>query len=203
LTRLLIVGPPGAGKGTQASRITTAYGIPDISTGDIFRANIKNETPLGKQVKAIVDAGDYVPDSLTNELVTDRLAEDDAANGFLLDGYPRTLAQVDYLDEMLASHGQKLDAVIQLVADQDEIVARLTKRALEQGRADDSEEAIRHRQDVYVRETSPLVDVYSKRGLLVEVDGLGEIDEVAERVRAALAERGIEPAERSADESVA
>jgi adenylate kinase len=203
LTRLLIVGPPGAGKGTQASRITTAYGIPDISTGDIFRANIKNETPLGKQVKAIVDAGDYVPDSLTNELVTDRLAEDDAANGFLLDGYPRTLAQVDYLDEMLASQGQKLDAVIQLVADQDEIVARLTKRALEQGRADDSEEAIRHRQDVYVRETSPLVDVYSKRGLLVEVDGLGEIDEVAERVRAALAERGIEPAERSADESVA
>ncbi|WP_313546917.1 adenylate kinase [Leifsonia aquatica] len=203
MTRLLIVGPPGAGKGTQASRITTAYGIPDISTGDIFRANIKNETPLGKQVKAIVDAGDYVPDSLTNELVTDRLAEDDAANGFLLDGYPRTLAQVDYLDEMLASQGQKLDAVIQLVADQDEIVARLTKRALEQGRADDSEEAIRHRQDVYVRETSPLVDVYSKRGLLVEVDGLGEIDEVAERVRAALAERGIEPAERSADESVA
>ncbi|ERK71982.1 adenylate kinase [Leifsonia aquatica] len=203
MTRLLIVGPPGAGKGTQASRITTAYGIPDISTGDIFRANIKNETPLGKQVKAIVDAGDYVPDSLTNELVTDRLAEDDAANGFLLDGYPRTLAQVDYLDEMLASKGQKLDAVIQLVADQDEIVARLTKRALEQGRADDSEEAIRHRQDVYVRETSPLVDVYSKRGLLVEVDGLGEIDEVAERVRAALAERGIEPAERSADESVA
>ncbi|GAA0437738.1 adenylate kinase [Leifsonia naganoensis] len=203
MTRLLIVGPPGAGKGTQASRITTVYGIPDISTGDIFRANIKNETPLGKQVKAIVDAGDYVPDSLTNELVTDRLAEDDAANGFLLDGYPRTLAQVDYLDEMLASKGQKLDAVIQLVADQDEIVARLTKRALEQGRADDSEEAIRHRQDVYVRETSPLVDVYSKRGLLVEVDGLGEIDEVAERVRVALAERGIEPAERSADESVA
>jgi len=203
LTRLLIVGPPGAGKGTQASRITSVYGIPDISTGDIFRANIKNETPLGKQVKAIVDAGDYVPDSLTNQLVTDRLAEEDAANGFLLDGYPRTLAQVDYLDEMLAAQGQKLDAVIQLVADQDEIVARLTKRALEQGRADDSEEAIRHRQDVYVRETSPLVDVYSKRGLLVEVDGLGEIDEVAERVRAALAERGIEPVDGSADESVA
>ncbi|WP_025156614.1 adenylate kinase [Leifsonia aquatica] len=193
MTRLLIVGPPGAGKGTQASRITTAYGIPDISTGDIFRANIKNETPLGTQVKAIVDAGDYVPDSLTNQLVTDRLSEDDAANGFLLDGYPRTLAQVDYLDDMLAAQGQKLDAVIQLVADQDEIVARLTKRALEQGRADDSEEAIRHRQEVYLRETSPLVEVYNSRGLLVEVDGLGEIDEVASRVRAALAERGIEP----------
>ncbi|MFF2053064.1 adenylate kinase [Leifsonia sp. NPDC058194] len=203
MTRLLIVGPPGAGKGTQASRITTVYGIPDISTGDIFRANIKNETPLGKQVKAIVDAGDYVPDSLTNQLVTDRLAEDDAANGFLLDGYPRTLAQVDYLDEMLAAQGQKLDAVIQLVADQDEIVARLTKRALEQGRADDSEEAIRHRQDVYLRETSPLVDVYSQRGLLIEVDGLGEIDEVAERVRTALAARGIEPVVGTAGESVA
>jgi len=203
MTRLLIVGPPGAGKGTQASRITSTYGIPDISTGDIFRANIKNETPLGVQVKAIVDAGDYVPDSLTNELVKARLEEDDAQGGFLLDGYPRTLEQVHYLDELLASKGQKLDAVVQLVADQDEIVSRLTKRAEEPGRADDSEEAIRHRQDVYVRETSPLVDVYSKRGLLVEVDGLGEIDEVAERVRAALAERGIEPVERSADESVA
>lgn len=199
---MLIVGPPGAGKGTQASRITTAYGIPDISTGDIFRANIKNETPLGKEVKAIVDAGDYVPDSLTNALVTDRLAEDDAAGGFLLDGYPRTLDQVTYLDELLASKGQELAAVIQLVADQDEIVARLTKRAQEQGRADDSEEAIRHRQEVYVRETSPLIDVYRDRGLLVEVDGLGGVDEVAARIRSALAERGILPL-AGADEPVA
>ncbi|MBN9633536.1 MAG: adenylate kinase [Actinobacteria bacterium] len=202
MTRMLIVGPPGAGKGTQASRITTAYGIPDISTGDIFRANIKNETPLGKEVKAIVDAGDYVPDSLTNALVTDRLAEDDAAGGFLLDGYPRTLDQVTYLDELLASKGQELAAVIQLVADQDEIVARLTKRAQEQGRADDSEEAIRHRQEVYVRETSPLIEVYRDRGLLVEVDGLGGVDEVAARIRSALAERGILPL-AGADEPVA
>lgn len=203
---MLIVGPPGAGKGTQASRITTAYGIPDISTGDIFRANIKNETPLGKQVKAIVDAGDYVPDSLTNQLVADRLGEDDAKNGFLLDGYPRTLAQVDYLDELLAGKGQKLDAVIQLTADQDEIVQRLTKRAHEQGRADDSEEAIRHRQQVYLRETSPLIDVYRERGLLVPVDGLGGMDDVAERITSALAERGITPvagAGASAGESVA
>jgi adenylate kinase len=199
---MLIVGPPGAGKGTQASRITTAYGIPDISTGDIFRANIKNETPLGKEVKAIVDAGDYVPDSLTNRLVTDRLAEDDAKNGFLLDGYPRTLDQVKYLDELLASQGQELGAVIQLVADQDEIVARLTKRAQEQGRADDSEDAIRHRQEVYVRETSPLIDVYRDRGLLVEVDGLGGVDEVAARIRSALADRGIRPL-AGADEPVA
>ena len=202
MTRMLIVGPPGAGKGTQASRITAAYGIPDISTGDIFRANIKNETPLGKQVKAIVDAGDYVPDSLTNELVTNRLLEDDARNGFLLDGYPRTLEQVHFLDQLLESKGQKLEAVIQLVADQDEIVSRLTKRAQEQGRADDSEEAIRHRQQVYLRETSPLIDVYRDRGLLVEVDGLGDMDEVAARIKAALAEHGILPvAER--DESVA
>ena len=201
---MLIVGPPGAGKGTQASRITTTYGIPDISTGDIFRANIKNETELGKQVKAIVDAGDYVPDSLTNQLVADRLGEEDAVNGFLLDGYPRTLAQVEYLDQLLASDGQKLDAVIQLTADQDEIVQRLTKRAIEQGRADDSEEAIRHRQEVYVRETSPLIDVYRERGLLVPVDGLGGIDEVAERITAALAERGIHPvAGASTGESVA
>ncbi|WP_431278110.1 adenylate kinase [Leifsonia poae] len=206
MTRMLIVGPPGSGKGTQASRITRTYGIPDISTGDIFRANIKNETPLGLQVKAIVDAGDYVPDSMTNELVKDRLAQDDAQNGFLLDGYPRTLDQVHYLDELLDSKGQRLEAVIQLVADQDEIVSRLTKRAEEQGRADDSEEAIRHRQQVYLRETSPLIDVYRDRGLLVEVDGLGEMDEVAERIRAALTERGILPVgDRAAvsDESVA
>ena len=190
---MLIVGPPGAGKGTQASRITTAYGIPDISTGDIFRANIKNGTPLGTQVKAIVDAGDYVPDTLTNQLVADRLDEEDARNGFLLDGYPRTLAQVDYLDELLAGKGQKLDAVLQLTADQEEIVQRLSKRAREQGRADDSEEAIRHRQAVYLRETSPLIAVYRDRGLLVPVDGLGAVDEVADRIATSLAGRGIHP----------
>jgi adenylate kinase len=207
MTRLLIVGPPGAGKGTQASRITSTYGIPDISTGDIFRANIKNETPLGVQVKAIVDAGDYVPDSLTNELVTNRLEEEDAQRGFLLDGYPRTLEQVHYLDQLLASKGQKLDAVVQLVADQDEIVARLTKRAQEQGRADDSEEAIRHRQQVYLRETSPLIAVYRDRGLLVEVDGLGGVDEVADRIKQALRDRGVLPlserADADSDQSVA
>ena len=189
--RLLIVGPPGAGKGTQAARITTAYGIPDVSTGDIFRANIKNETPLGVQVKAIIDSGDYVSDELTNALVKSRLEEDDAVDGFLLDGYPRTLEQVQYLDELLAGKGQALDAVIQLVADQDAVVARLRKRALEQGRTDDTEDAIRHRQEVYARETSPLIAVYRDRGLLIEVDGLGEIDDVAARITEALAARGI------------
>ncbi len=189
--RLLIVGPPGAGKGTQAKRIGDSFNIPDVSTGDIFRFNIKNETPLGVQVKAIVDAGDYVPDSLTNEIVSARLNEEDAQNGFLLDGYPRTLEQVEYLDELLAGKGQVLEAVVRLVADQDEIVARLTKRATEQGRLDDSEDAIRHRQEVYIRETAPLVEVYRERGLLIEVDGLGTPDEVGDRVAAALAAAGI------------
>jgi len=189
--RLLIVGPPGAGKGTQAERIAVRYDIPTISTGDIFRFNIKNETELGLQVKAIVDAGDYVPDSLTNSLVTDRLNEADAAGGFLLDGYPRTTDQVKYLDELLSSHGHQLDAVVRLVADQDEIVRRLRKRALDQGRVDDSEEAIRHRQEVYLRETEPLIAAYSDRGLLLEVDGLGSMDEVTDRVFAALDTRGL------------
>jgi len=193
LTRLLIVGPPGSGKGTQAVRLSEAYRIPAIATGDIFRHNIKTQTPLGVQVKAIIDAGDYVTDDLTNELVLSRLSEQDALDGFLLDGYPRTLAQVTYLDELLASRGQSLDAVIQLVADKEEVVTRLRKRALEQGRTDDSEEAIRHRQDVYARETMPLIAVYRDRGLLIEVDALGPIDEVSTRISESLAAREIAP----------
>jgi adenylate kinase len=189
--RLLIVGPPGAGKGTQATRIAERLGIPTISTGDIFRANIANQTELGKQVKAIVDAGDYVPDELTNALVTDRLTEADAGAGFLLDGYPRTTDQVRYLTELLAGQGHQLDAVIRLVADEDEIVRRLRQRAVEQGRVDDSEEAIRHRQEVYQRETAPLLDMFREQGLLLEVDGLGAVDEVTQRIFAALAERGL------------
>ena len=191
MTRLLIVGPPGAGKGTQAARLTERYGIPAIATGDIFRENIRNQTPLGVEVKAIVDAGDYVPNSLTNALVTARLEEPDARDGFLLDGYPRTVDQIEYLDELLAGKGQALDAVIFLLADKEEVVARLRKRALEQGRADDTEEAIRHRQDVFARETAPLIPVFRERGLLIEVDGLGEIDEVSERIAAALDARGL------------
>jgi adenylate kinase len=193
VTRLLIVGPPGAGKGTQAARLAAAYGIPAIATGDIFRHNIADKTPLGIEVKAIVDAGDYVPDSLTNALVTSRLGEEDARDGFLLDGYPRTLDQVSYLDELLASKGQTLDAVIRLVADQEEVVSRLRKRAIDQGRVDDSEAAIRHRQEVYARETTPLIDVYRDKGLLIEVDGLGEIDDVSARISEALAAREIAP----------
>jgi len=191
--RLLIVGPPGAGKGTQAVRIAESFGIPAISTGDIFRANVAGETDLGLKVKAILDAGDYVPDSLTNELISDRLTEADAEQGFLLDGYPRTVQQVDFLDEFLAGRGEALAAVVQLVADRDEIVERLRRRALDQGRSDDTEEAIRHRQDVYLRETAPLIETYRDRGLLVEVDGLGTIDEVASRIDDALMGAGFRP----------
>jgi adenylate kinase len=191
VTRFLIVGPPGAGKGTQAARISESFGIPTISTGDMFRSNIAQNTELGQQVKAILDAGDYVPDALTNALVKDRLRAADCEGGFLLDGYPRTTDQVTFLDELLAADGHALDAVIQLVADRDEIVRRLRKRALEQGRTDDTEEAIRHRQEVYRRETEPLVAEYRDRELLIEVDGLGEIDDVTVRIFSALAERGL------------
>ncbi|WP_349898752.1 adenylate kinase [Parafrigoribacterium soli] len=195
MTRLLIVGPPGAGKGTQAKRITALYGVPTISTGDIFRFNIANKTKLGLQVQAIVDAGDYVPDELTNALVSHRLDESDALDGFLLDGYPRTTDQVRFLDSLLAERGTAVDAVIRLVADRDAIVERLRKRAVAEGRVDDSEEAIRHRQDVYLRETEPLIAIYRTRGLLIEVDGLGSVEDVAERISTALAERGIRPVE--------
>lgn len=191
MTRLLIVGPPGAGKGTQSARLTERFSIPAIATGDIFRANIKNQTPLGIEIKAVVDAGDYVPDSLTNALITHRLEEPDALDGFLLDGYPRTLDQIAFLDELLADRHQELDAVIQLVADKEEVVKRLRLRAIEQGRTDDTEQAIRHRQDVYARETAPLIPVFRDRGLLIEVDGLGEIDDISARIFESLAQRGI------------
>ena len=189
--RLIIVGPPGAGKGTQAGRIASSFGIPAISTGDIFRKNVAEGTPLGQRAKAIMDAGEYVPDELTNELVRDRLAEPDAAQGFLLDGYPRTPAQVEYLDGLLAEQGTGIDAVVQLVADQDALVGRLLNRATEQGRADDNEQTIRRRQQVYQEQTAPLVAVYQQRGLVVDVDGLGAVDEVGDRIAAALSARGL------------
>ncbi|MDO9398844.1 MAG: adenylate kinase [Herbiconiux sp.] len=187
--RLLIVGPPGAGKGTQAARLAEAYGIPAISTGDIFRENVKNGTELGVLAKTFMDAGQYVPDSLTNDLVRDRLGQGDVADGFLLDGYPRTLQQVEELDGILGVAGHALDAVVVLTADTDEVVRRLLKRSAEQGRSDDTDEVIRKRLDVYEEQTAPLVQVYDDRGLVVRVDGLGEIDEVTGRIIAALAAR--------------
>jgi adenylate kinase len=187
--RLLLIGPPGAGKGTQAARLSEAYGIPAISTGDIFRENVKNGTELGVKAKEYMDAGKYVPDSLTNDLVRDRLGQPDVVDGFLLDGYPRTLQQVEELDDILGVSDAALDAVIVLTADTEEVVSRLLKRSAEQGRSDDTEEVIRHRLDVYAEQTAPLIDVYAARGLVVNVDGLGEIDEVTGRIIAALASR--------------
>lgn len=184
--RLIIMGPPGAGKGTQAAGIGQRYGIPAISTGDIFRANVSQGTPLGLEAKRYMDAGDYVPDEVTNNMVRSRLAEADAAEGFLLDGYPRTVAQVAELDGMLEASGVSLDAVLVLQADDEELVRRLVARAQTDGRSDDTEEVIRHRQDVYTEQTAPLIKVYGDRGLLVEVDGMGEVDEVAGRISRAL-----------------
>ena len=184
--RLIIMGAPGAGKGTQAPSIATHYGSPAISTGDIFRANVKQKTPLGLKVEAIMAAGDYVPDELTEQIVADRLDQDDAQSGFLLDGFPRTLHQVGALDDYLAEHGHQLDAVLSLTVDTEALIQRLLKRAQIEGRADDSEETIRHRMDVYQQDTSPLIDDYRDRGLLIEVDGDGQIAEVSERIFAAL-----------------
>ncbi len=191
MTRLLLIGPPGAGKGTQAARLAEAFDVPAVSTGDIFRANLKNGTELGLEAKKFMDAGEYVPDSLTNAIVHDRLQEVDAAGGFLLDGYPRTTEQVHELDRLLLADGTALDAVVQIVADTDEVVARLLKRAAEQGRADDTAEVIRHRMDIYEQQTAPLTDVYGSRGLVVTVDGLGPVDEVTDRILVALAARGL------------
>lgn len=192
MTRLLLIGAPGAGKGTQAERLSEAFSIPAISTGDIFRHNVKNETELGKQAKAFMDRGEYVPDSLTNDLVRDRLSQSDAEAGFLLDGYPRTADQVVELDEILSANDTALDAVVLLTADTDEVVRRLLNRALEQGRADDTEDVIRRRLEVYEEQTAPLISVYAERGLVVMIDGLGEVTEVTERILEGLAARGIE-----------
>ena len=190
-TRLLLIGPPGAGKGTQAARLSEALGVPAISTGDIFRHNVKTETELGLKAKAFMDAGDNVPDSLTNDLITDRLENEDCSGGFLLDGYPRTTDQVRHLDEFLADHGTSLDVVVQLIADADVVVECLRKRAIEQGRSDDDESVVRHRLEVYGQQTAPLIDLYEGRGLVVAIDGLGEISEVTNRIMERLQERGI------------
>ncbi len=186
MKRLIIMGPPGAGKGTQSSRIAEKYDIPAISTGDIFRANIKNQTDLGKQVEQILSSGAYVPDEVTNEIVRDRLKWDDARNGFLLDGYPRTTGQVTFLDEVLAESGHPLDAVIELTVDEDAVVDRLLKRAEVEGRSDDGESVIRERQAIYRAETAPLIAIYEQHGVLVRVDGMGEVDEVTSRLIAAV-----------------
>lgn len=180
------MGPPGAGKGTQAVVLASALGVPHISTGDIFRANVSAGTPLGEEAQRYMDAGEYVPDSITNAMVRDRISHDDCQPGFLLDGYPRTLEQVNELDMMLQADGNRLDRVVELTVDTEEVVDRLLKRAQEQGRADDTADVIRRRLEVYFDQTAPLVAVYRERGILLQVDGAGDVPEVSERILSAL-----------------
>jgi adenylate kinase len=184
--RLIIMGPQGSGKGTQAARLAARLGVPTISTGDIFRANIKGGTALGKRAQVYTDAGNLVPDEITNAMVADRLAEPDAADGFILDGYPRTADQADVLDGVLASAGTALDAVLELDAPREELLARLHKRAEIENRADDTEDAIRRRLEIYAEQTAPLTTSYAQRGLLVVADAIGDVDDVTERLLAAL-----------------
>jgi adenylate kinase len=211
--RLVLVGPPGAGKGTQAQFIAAHLAVPKISTGDIFRANVSQGTPLGKQAKEYMDAGDLVPDEITIGMVRDRLAEPDAARGFLLDGFPRTVPQASRLDEILADMDTRLDVVLELVVDADEVVRRLSGRRTcrncghiwhvdfdpptKEGvcdncggelfqRDDDKADTIRHRLDVYEEQTAPLIGYYAERGILVGIDATGPVDDVTERASAAL-----------------
>jgi adenylate kinase len=184
--RLILMGPPGAGKGTQAKFVAEHFGIPAVSTGDIFRANVSQGTPLGIEAARYMDAGDYVPDEVTNLMVRARIDEEDAIPGFLLDGYPRTLAQVEELDGMIKHTGHALDAVVVLTVDADEIVQRLLQRAQVEGRSDDTEDVIRRRQELYTEQTEPLIGVYRDRGILIEVDGMGEVEDVTRRIFDAL-----------------
>jgi adenylate kinase len=184
--RLILMGPPGAGKGTQAKFVAEHFGIPAISTGDIFRANVSKGTELGLKAQEFMDAGEYVPDEVTNLMVRHRIDEEDAAPGFLLDGYPRTLAQVEELDGMIRFTGHSLDAVVVLTVDADEIVQRLLQRAQLEGRPDDTEDVIRRRQELYAEQTEPLIGVYRERGLLIEVEGMGDVSDVTARIFDAL-----------------
>ena len=180
--RLILMGPPGAGKGTQARFVAEHFGVPAISTGDIFRANVSQGTPLGLEAKRFMDEGEYVPDEVTNKMVRNRIDEPDAEPGFLLDGYPRTLAQVTELDGMIAFTSHQLDAVGVLTVDPEELVQRLLQRAVTNGRADDTEDVIRRRQEIYTEQTAPLIGVYRERGILIELDGMGEVDAVTSRI---------------------
>jgi len=184
--RLVIMGPQGSGKGTQAARLAEHLGVPTISTGDIFRSNIARGTALGALAQEYTARGELVPDAVTNDMVRDRLSEPDVADGFILDGFPRNAAQVRALDEILEGLGVQLDAVVQLVAERTELLARMRKRAELEGRADDTEDAIARRLDIYDAETAPLAAAYAERGLLVSVDGIGDVDEVTGRLLGAL-----------------
>jgi adenylate kinase len=189
--RVVLLGPPGAGKGTQAQIIAGQLGVPAISTGDIFRANVSGQTDLGTQAKVYMDAGNLVPDEITVAMVKDRLAEPDAKAGFLLDGFPRTIAQAEQLRDSLAELGQRLDCVLELVVDEEELVRRLSgRRMLVDGewvqRDDDKPETVRHRLRVYREQTAPLSGFYEQEGLLARIEAIGAIEEVTERAMGAL-----------------
>lgn len=184
--RLILLGPPGAGKGTQAKILVEAYGIPQLSTGDILRAAIAAQTPLGLEAKAIMDRGDLVSDAIVNGIVSERIDAEDCKPGFILDGFPRTIAQAEALDDMLKAKGIKLDAVIELTADADELVRRVIQRSKDSNRPDDNPEVIRKRLDVYQTSTAPLVDYYSRQGLVASVDGMEQVESVTASIKAAL-----------------
>ena len=186
MTVVILLGPPGAGKGTQASRIAERLDIPSISTGDIFRANMAEGTEIGKQAQAYMDRGEFVPDSVTNAMVKARLAAPDTAKGFLLDGYPRSVEQAHVLRDMLLDLGKSIDVVLEIQVDEDEVVERMLKRAQEQHRTDDTEPVMRHRLEVYHQQTEPVATYYVDQDLLEVVDGRGSIDEVTERIFAIL-----------------
>ena len=184
--RLVLVGPPGAGKGTQAAFLASHFSIPHISTGDIFRANLKAGTELGNQAKTFMDRGELVPDSVTNEMVKDRLTHDDVANGFILDGFPRNVAQAQVLSSVLIEKKTPLDAVLELQIDDSEIIARLNNRRSVESRADDAEEVIVHRLNVYHEQTAPIVQYYRSEGSLITISATGAVDEITTRAITAL-----------------
>lgn len=186
-TRIVLLGPPGAGKGTQAATLIDSMGIPHISTGDMLRAAVKAGTPVGLKAKAVMDSGQLVSDEIVIGIAGERLSEDDAKKGFLLDGFPRTLSQADALETLLSDMGVELDCCLALTVDNEAVVQRLIKRGEIENRADDNETTIRDRMRVYDEETAPLLEFYRSRDRLIEVDGMGTIEEVGERIREALA----------------